>query len=53
MKVWEIQNAYGIENLNLVEKPEQTPGPGQVVVSIKASDDGPGIPVMNPRSPAT
>src|ERR1043166_2647142 len=37
MKVWEIQNAYGIENLNLVEKPEPTPGPGQIVVSMKAA----------------
>src|SRR5690349_24445342 len=37
MKVWEIQSAYGIENLNLVEKPQPKPGPGQIVVSIKAA----------------
>src|SRR5689334_4074670 len=37
MKVWEIQNAYGIENLQLTDKPEPKPGPGQVVVSMKAA----------------
>jgi NADPH:quinone reductase-like Zn-dependent oxidoreductase len=37
MKVWEIQNAYGIENLQLAEKPEPTPGPGQIVVTMKSA----------------
>ena len=37
MKVWEIQNAYGIENLTLVEKPDPTPGPGQIVVAMRAA----------------
>jgi NADPH:quinone reductase-like Zn-dependent oxidoreductase len=37
MKVWEIQNAYGIENLNLVDKPEPVAGPGQVVVAMRAA----------------
>ncbi|HEY0299846.1 MAG TPA: NAD(P)-dependent alcohol dehydrogenase [Rhizomicrobium sp.] len=37
MKVWEIQNAYGIENLAMAEKPEPTPGPGQIVVAMAAA----------------
>jgi NADPH:quinone reductase-like Zn-dependent oxidoreductase len=37
MKVWEIQNAYGIENLRLAERPEPRPGPGQIVVAMKAA----------------
>src|SRR5262249_19232099 len=37
MKVWEIQNAYGIENLHEAEKPEPKPGKGQIVVAMKAS----------------
>jgi NADPH:quinone reductase-like Zn-dependent oxidoreductase len=37
MKVWEIQNAYGIDNLHLAEKPDPKPGPGQIVVRMKAA----------------
>ena len=37
MKVWEIQNAYGIENLREAEKPEPKPGKGEIVVAIKAA----------------
>jgi NADPH:quinone reductase-like Zn-dependent oxidoreductase len=37
MKVWEIQNSYGIENLRLAEKSEPKPGPGQIVVTMKAA----------------
>lgn len=37
MKVWEIQRAYGIENLALVDKPEPRPAAGQVVVGMKAA----------------
>jgi NADPH:quinone reductase-like Zn-dependent oxidoreductase len=37
MKVWEIQNAYGIENLHEVEKPEPKPGKGEIVVAMKAA----------------
>lgn len=37
MKVWEIQNAYSLDNLALAEKPEPKPGPGQIVVGMKAA----------------
>jgi NADPH:quinone reductase-like Zn-dependent oxidoreductase len=37
MKVWEIQNAYGIENLHEVDKPEPKPGKGEIVVAMKAA----------------
>ncbi|HTP77268.1 MAG TPA: NAD(P)-dependent alcohol dehydrogenase [Rhizomicrobium sp.] len=37
MKVWEIQNAYGIENLHIADKPDPVPGPGQIVVDMKAA----------------
>ena len=37
MKVWEIQNAYGIDNLNEADKPEPKPGPGEIVVAMKAA----------------
>ncbi len=37
MKVWEIQNSYGIENLQIAERPKPVAGPGQIVVSMKAA----------------
>lgn len=37
MKVWEIQGDYGVENLQIVEKPDPQPGPGQIVVAMKAA----------------
>lgn len=37
MKVWEIQNAYGIENLRMADKAEPTPGPGQIVVDMRSA----------------
>ncbi len=37
MKVWQIQNAYGIDNLNQVDKPEPKPGPGEIVVAMAAA----------------
>jgi NADPH:quinone reductase-like Zn-dependent oxidoreductase len=37
VKVWEIQDAYGIENLRPAERPEPKPGPGQIVVEMKAA----------------
>jgi len=36
MKVFEIKDTFGIENLQLAERPDPTPGPGQVVVKVKA-----------------
>lgn len=37
MRVWELENAFGIENLRLVEKPRPAPGRGQIVVGMKAA----------------
>src|ERR1700690_1531482 len=37
MKTWQIEEAYGIENLKICEEPEPTPGPGQVVVTMRAA----------------
>ena len=36
MRVYEIQNAFGLDNLQLVERPEPKPGPGQVLLKLKA-----------------
>lgn len=36
MKTWEIQSDFGIENLNLIEKPDPQPGPGEVLVGVRA-----------------
>jgi len=35
MRAWAIEQ-FGIPNLKLVERPEPNPGPGQVVVSVRA-----------------
>ncbi len=37
MKVWQIQDAYGIDNLHEADAPEPKPGPGEVVVTMKAA----------------
>ena len=37
MKTWEIQDAYGLDNLRLVDRPEPKPGPGQIVVGMRAA----------------
>lgn len=37
MRTWEIQGAYGIDNLRMGDRPEPTPGPGQIVVAMKAA----------------
>ncbi|MEW6603346.1 MAG: NAD(P)-dependent alcohol dehydrogenase [Thermoproteota archaeon] len=36
MRVWANQDAFGIENLKPVERPEPAPGAGEVVVDMKA-----------------
>src|SRR2546423_7739233 len=37
MKVYELQGPDGVEGMALVEKPIPTPGPGQVLVRIRAA----------------
>ncbi len=32
-----LESAYGLENLKVVEKPDPKPGPGEIVVDIKAA----------------
>lgn len=36
MRAYEIQGTFGLENLNLTERPEPEAGPGQVLVRIEA-----------------
>ena len=36
MKVVELQNNFGLESLHIVERPEPRPGPGQVVLKMRA-----------------
>jgi NADPH:quinone reductase-like Zn-dependent oxidoreductase len=37
MRAIVLESAYGLENLKIVEKPDPKPGPGQIVVAIKAA----------------
>jgi NADPH:quinone reductase-like Zn-dependent oxidoreductase len=37
MKVWEIQDSYGLDHLALAEKPEPRPAAGEIVVAMKAA----------------
>src|SRR6185436_11871209 len=36
MKAWEIQNGFGLANLKLAERPDPRPGPGQVLIRVRA-----------------
>jgi len=36
MQAYEIQDAFGLDNLRLAERPDPEPGPGQVVVEMRA-----------------
>lgn len=36
MKAIELQNTFGIDSLHVVERPEPRPGPGQVVLKMRA-----------------
>jgi NADPH:quinone reductase-like Zn-dependent oxidoreductase len=36
MRVIEIRNSFGLESLTLTERPDPSPGPGQVLISVKA-----------------
>lgn len=37
MNVYEIQEAFGLENLRCVERPDPEPGPGEVLVRLRAA----------------
>lgn len=37
MKVFQIQDDWGLEHLQLATRPEPTPGPGQVLLRVKAA----------------
>jgi NADPH:quinone reductase-like Zn-dependent oxidoreductase len=37
VKVWQIQDAYGIDNLHEAEAPVPAPGPGEIVVDMEAA----------------
>lgn len=36
MKVWEIRGEFGLDHLSIAERPEPEPGPGEVVVEVRA-----------------
>ena len=37
MKTYEVKDAFGLENLRLVDRPEPKPGPRQILVKVKAT----------------
>ncbi len=37
MRAVVLESAYGLDNLKIIEKPDPKPGPGQIVVDIKAA----------------
>jgi NADPH:quinone reductase-like Zn-dependent oxidoreductase len=37
MRVWQIEDAYGLEHLKLVEKPKPSPKKGEALVAMKAA----------------
>jgi NADPH:quinone reductase-like Zn-dependent oxidoreductase len=37
MRVWELSGQFGMENLHLVDRPMPAPGPGQVLVRLRAA----------------
>ncbi len=37
MRVFEIQDSFGLDNLRLTERPDPVPGPGQVVLKMRSA----------------
>jgi NADPH:quinone reductase-like Zn-dependent oxidoreductase len=37
MRVWEVEGEWGIDRLRLVERPSPKPGPGEIVVRMRAA----------------
>lgn len=37
MRVWEIQEAYGLDHLKIVERPKPSPAKGEVLLAMKAA----------------
>ncbi len=37
MRIWEVEGEWGIDRLRLVERPSPKPGPGEIVVKIRAA----------------
>ena len=37
MRTWEAQNEWGIDHLKLVDRPSPRPGPGEIVVRMRAA----------------
>lgn len=37
MKVYEVNGAFGFENLKQAERPDPKPGPGQVLMKVKST----------------
>lgn len=37
MRAYEVQNRFGLDSLKLIERPDPTPGPGQIVIRVLAA----------------
>ena len=37
MKAYEVQDAFGLDNLKLADRPDPTPGPGQILMRVRAT----------------
>jgi NADPH:quinone reductase-like Zn-dependent oxidoreductase len=37
MKAWEVRGAFGLDHLELVERPQPEPGPGEVLLRMRAA----------------
>ncbi len=56
MKVWEIQGSFGLDNLRAAERPEPVPGPGELLLAVRAvslnhRDLTTVLGVYNPKQP--